>query len=446
MILEFRESDSLSMSEKNREILVNCRQIWRRRGYLLTKRIVDGCGAFTLLLVLSPMWITVSLLLSMKGPVFQRARKTGAGGISFDEFMFYLPANWLGRFLIRWSIHRIPTLFNILRGEISLIGPRALSLEDYQAFESVSHPRFSVKPGLICLWWIRSQSNIDYGTEWEADREYAEHAGAWYDTSIMLRALPTWFFGGPTADERDRVFIFGIPILNVTMDEAVRRIMESLDGESSQQVCFVNSDCVNIAFRDAAYRETLLEADTVLADGIGMKLAGKILRQNLRQNVNGTDLFPFLCKALDSSSKGMFLLGGKPGVAEEVREWIDANYPHVNVTGIRDGYFSEREEPDAIRQIADSGADLLLVAMGAPRQEMWIRQHLSETGVKVAMGVGGLFDFYSGRTPRAPVWMREIGMEWFYRFLQEPGRMWKRYFVGNFVFLFRVLKAKMGGG
>ncbi len=94
-------------------------------------------------------------------------------------------------------------------------------------------------------------------------------------------------------------------------------------------------------------------------------------------------------------------------------------------------------------QVRDSGADLLLVALGAPRQDLWIKKNIASTGARVAMGVGGLFDFYSGRIPRAPLWMREIGMEWFYRFTQEPGRLWKRYFVGNAVFLYRVIKERI---
>ena len=106
---------------------------------------------------------------------------------------------------------------------------------------------------------------------------------------------------------------------------------------------------------------------------------------------------------------------------------------------------TDAEEPEVIRGIRDSGADLLLVAMGAPRQDLWIQRHLAATGVKVAMGVGGLFDFYSGRIPRAPRWVREIGLEWLYRFSREPRRMWRRYFLGNPLFLARVLMEKGRG-
>jgi N-acetylglucosaminyldiphosphoundecaprenol N-acetyl-beta-D-mannosaminyltransferase len=130
-------------------------------------------------------------------------------------------------------------------------------------------------------------------------------------------------------------------------------------------------------------------------------------------------------------------------VAESVTQWIATQYPGVTVSGCHHGYFRPEEEPEVIQNIAESGADILLVAMGVPQQDKWIDGHLHELGVKVAMGVGGLFDFYSGRILRAPLWVREIGMEWFYRFLQEPGRMWKRYFLGNGVFLFHVLRERI---
>ena len=110
---------------------------------------------------------------------------------------------------------------------------------------------------------------------------------------------------------------------------------------------------------------------------------------------------------------------------------------------MRIGYFDVGEDETILDKIQQSNADLVLVAFGAPKQDLWIHKHLPGTGVKVAIGVGGLFDFYSGRLPRAPQWMRELGMEWAFRLIQEPGRMWKRYLVGNFVFLGRTLAWKL---
>jgi N-acetylglucosaminyldiphosphoundecaprenol N-acetyl-beta-D-mannosaminyltransferase len=115
-------------------------------------------------------------------------------------------------------------------------------------------------------------------------------------------------------------------------------------------------------------------------------------------------------------------------------------YPGLEIAGARDGYFRPEEEGAVIEAINGSGARILLVAFGAPRQELWIARWRDRLAPPVAMGVGGLFDFYSGRIPRAPVWMREIGLEWVFRLMQEPGRMWRRYVIGNPLFLYRVRK------
>lgn len=239
----------------------------------------------------------------------------------------------------------------------------------------------------------------------------------------------------------DRPELLGIPLDNVTLTEAVAAIVERLDGHRPQQVCFVNADCVNIAFRHPPYLDVLRHADLVFADGIGLKLAGLALGNPVRDNVNGTDLFPRLCEALSETGKSLYLLGARPGVVDDLCVWIASHYPGLVIAGSRHGYFSADEEPAVIEAIADSGAEVVLVAFGAPQQELWIHRHLSELGVKVAIGVGGLFDFYSGRIPRAPRWMRRVGLEWFYRLCQEPSRLWRRYLLGNPLFLLRVALA-----
>jgi len=113
-------------------------------------------------------------------------------------------------------------------------------------------------------------------------------------------------------------------------------------------------------------------------------------------------------------------------------------FPDLRIAGARDGYFTTEEEPAVVAEINDSGAAILLVAFGVPRQELWIASRRNELKTPVCLGVGGLFDFYSGRIARAPVWMREIGLEWVWRMLQEPKRMWRRYIIGNPLFLSRV--------
>ena len=134
----------------------------------------------------------------------------------------------------------------------------------------------------------------------------------------------------------------------------------------------------------------------------------------------------------------MYFLGGKPGVAEAMVKNVQEQFPGLPIAGYHHGYLTDEEEASVIQEISTSGAQILLVAFGAPRQELWIDAHKHELGVGIAMGVGGLFDFMSGRVNRAPLWMREIGLEWVFRLLQEPGRLWRRYVIGNPLFLWRV--------
>lgn len=243
----------------------------------------------------------------------------------------------------------------------------------------------------------------------------------------------------------EKIELFDIPILNVSRTEAVRYLMTSLASDEARQVCFVNAHCVNVSKKDPLYMQVLQNADTVFADGAGMGIAAKVLGKPLRDDVNGTDLFPILCQALQNSPYQVFLLGGEPGVAEKMARRVGEQFPGLQTCGTRDGYFDPSSSVQIAEQIRASGAELLLVAMGVPKQELWIAEHLQNLGVKVAMGVGGLFNFYSGTIPRAPYWMRRAKLEWLHRLYREPGRLWRRYLVGNILFLLRLFGERARG-
>ncbi|HEY5141223.1 MAG TPA: WecB/TagA/CpsF family glycosyltransferase, partial [Methylococcales bacterium] len=134
----------------------------------------------------------------------------------------------------------------------------------------------------------------------------------------------------------------------------------------------------------------------------------------------------------------LFLLGGLPGIAELTAQAMQQRYPDLLIAGSHDGYFTSEQESKVIATINNSGAAILLIGFGVPKQELWLARHREQLQPTVCLGIGGLFDYYSGRIPRAPVWLREIGLEWTWRLIQEPGRMWKRYLIGNPLFLYRV--------
>lgn len=407
----------------------------------LMMRLFDIGLSLVLLLPVLPL-----LALALPGSVREQHTLRGRGGSPFIRWHLRLPQSVRGRLLRKLRVDRAPVLFNILKGQMSWVGPRPVPIE--QAIPPELQPiRDRVRPGIYSLWTLRQRTSIDYEDEWHCDAEQLAQQSPRHDLGILARSLLAGIYGQSTATDNEPGLVDTVRIHPLTMGETLDVIEEHCAHAETAclQLCFVNPDCVNIARRNARYRRVINQADLVVPDGIGMRLAGRILKHGFRQNVNGTDLFPRLCQRLNERQGSMYLLGGQPGVADATAEWIRQNYPEVIIAGTRHGFFSAEQEPALIEEIRAAQADVLLVAMGAPRQELWIHEHGAGCGVRVAMGVGGLFDFYAGRIPRAPRWLREVGGEWLYRLYQEPRRMWRRYLVGNFTFMTAVLMQRWLG-
>lgn len=240
--------------------------------------------------------------------------------------------------------------------------------------------------------------------------------------------------------------VFGIRILNSGMPQVLDDIEETLASGQQTTIGFVNADCLNKCYSNTKYHRTLQEMHRVYPDGIGVRLASQMFGNGVEDNINGTDLFPQLCERLASSSQGVFLLGAKEGIARAAADYMLNQYPGLVISGCHHGYFKSDEEDEVINTINESRAAVVLVALGAPRQEIWLSENRYRLNARVLMGVGGLFDFYSGSVTRAPVWLREVGLEWVWRLVQEPGRMWRRYVIGNPLFLYRVWSQKRKNG
>lgn len=371
----------------------------------------------------------------------QRQTVAGRHGQTFGRWHLALPANRLGRLLQHLGVAQWPVLLNILNGDMAWVGPRQMP----PAAQASAHPALMlVRPGLVNRWALRQRTAVNYGTELDADLEYVCVRGLRHDLGLLLHAVLLSWLPAPKPAQPGRITVGDVAFDNVSMEQALSQISQMLDGQSAQQVSFVNPACVNIAAGHRGYRRLLARAALVLPDGIGIKIAADLLGQPLRQNVNGTDLFAPLCDLLELRQASLFLLGGQPGVAEKVAQVVQARWPGLRIAGLRDGFFSVADEGAVAAQVRHSQADLLLVARGVPMQDEFIDRHLHQLGVKVAMGVGGLFDFVCGRINRAPVWMRDLGLEWVYRLMQEPTRMWRRYLLGNFTFLARMLMQRLG--
>jgi len=238
--------------------------------------------------------------------------------------------------------------------------------------------------------------------------------------------------------------IAGVRIDNVSEAEAVERIDRLLEEGGPHYMVVVNAAKVAVASKEEGLRGVIERADLVTADGMSVVWASRLLGRPLKERVTGIDLFDRLVEHAARKGLSVYFLGAKDEAVSGVVERFRALHPGLRVAGYRNGYFSAQESGRIAEQIRESGADLLFVAMGSPAQEYWISSTVGMTGVRFALGVGGSFDHLSGLARRAPVWMQSAGLEWFYRLIREPRRLWRRYLVGNSIFVWLVLKQLLG--
>jgi N-acetylglucosaminyldiphosphoundecaprenol N-acetyl-beta-D-mannosaminyltransferase len=209
-------------------------------------------------------------------------------------------------------------------------------------------------------------------------------------------------------------------------------------------VFFANVHTIHIAQEMSDFRQAVNDAELVLPDGSGLAIAGRILGSRIRSNLNGTDFAPKLFRYAEDRGCSLYLLGGRSEVVGACREILRMKYPRLNISGFQSGYFNHGEEQQIIDDINACRPDILLVALGSPLQELWVARHQCELNARVCFAVGGLFDFVAGVVPRAPAWMRGLGMEWLYRFIQDPVTKWRRVFVEIPAFLGLVASAWVG--
>ena len=189
----------------------------------------------------------------------------------------------------------------------------------------------------------------------------------------------------------------------------------------------------------------VLKRCLVMNDGIGVDAASRILfGSRFPQNLNGTDFTPNYFRNTRNTYR-IFFLGSSSGVAERAASRLIAMCGRHKIAGCQNGYSRAGDNMGIVAKILASEADVVLVAMGNPAQEMWLAENLEATGCRLGFAVGALFDFLSGDVPRAPSWVRSVRMEWVYRLLREPGRLWRRYVLGNPIFLLRVLNQWFSG-
>jgi N-acetylglucosaminyldiphosphoundecaprenol N-acetyl-beta-D-mannosaminyltransferase len=236
--------------------------------------------------------------------------------------------------------------------------------------------------------------------------------------------------------------IFDIPIDLGRPADLLKRITGWVgDGGGARRVMYVNAHVLNQSQENPELHEALMSADLVYCDGYGVRLAAKAMEAEVPHRMTGADWVWGLSSLCETSEVSVYLLGSDPGVAAEAAERLHRWYPRLQISGTHHGYFELGSEHDQ-RVVEDINArrpDIVLVGMGSPKQEQWVQRHAHELDTDVLWTVGALFDYVSGRVPRAPAWLADNGLEWIFRLAIEPNRMWRRYLLGNPVFVSRVM-------
>ncbi len=246
------------------------------------------------------------------------------------------------------------------------------------------------------------------------------------------------YAGGESEQSR----IFDIPVELARPEDLLRRITGWVgSGLGAHRVMYVNAHVLNQSQEKPALRSALQSADLVYCDGYGVRLAAKSLAVEIPHRMTGADWVWDLAGLIEAAGHSVYLLGSEPGVTDEAATRLRRAYPDLEVAGFHHGYFELGSAHDerVIEDINAKRPDIVLVGMGSPKQELWVQQNAHRLDTDVLWTVGALFDYVSGRVPRAPAWLADNGLEWIFRLAIEPNRMWRRYLLGNPVFVRRVM-------
>ena len=240
-------------------------------------------------------------------------------------------------------------------------------------------------------------------------------------------------------EELPIVNFMGVKMHSSTMEETVSVISDRIEENIFTQHVVVNVAKIVNMKNDPILRESVLSCDIINIDGMGVVFGARLKGINIPERVAGVDLFNELLKKSEEKGFPVFFLGARQEVVEETARRMQQSLPDLKIAGFHHGYFWD-DEKDVVEMIRKSGAYLLFVAITSPRKENFINKWKNQLGVRFVMGVGGTFDVISGKVKRAPKWMQHAGLEWFFRVMQEPGRMWKRYLVTNSKFAWMLLR------
>jgi N-acetylglucosaminyldiphosphoundecaprenol N-acetyl-beta-D-mannosaminyltransferase len=239
-----------------------------------------------------------------------------------------------------------------------------------------------------------------------------------------------------------RITILNTPVDALSMENTLRIIDDSIKNKQTIKHVVVNAAKLVNMQKDKKLFDSVVSSDIINADGQSIIYAAKLLNKKLPERVSGIDLMEKLVELAYLRKYRIFFFGAKEAVLKKVISFYSKKYSPNIIAGFRNGYFSASDEMDIVNEISFSNPDILFVAISSPKKEIFLNKYKNNLNVPFVMGVGGSFDVIAGITKRAPYWMQKIGLEWFFRFLQEPRRMWKRYLITNILFIYYIIKNK----
>ena len=246
----------------------------------------------------------------------------------------------------------------------------------------------------------------------------------------------------------DKVKILGINVSSITNSDLLDSFTDIINNKLKTQVCITPVNSLLVAYENPAVKSVYNNADFVICDSVPLKWASAFLGTPIKERITGLDLLPDLVDLSAKHNFSIFLLGASPGVGAQLKKAILEKHPHCNVNGIYVPpfmkVFSDVENQKMVDAVNDAKPDILLVSLTAPKQDIWIAQNLNQLNATLCVGIGGAFEVMAGIAKRSPYWMQKAGLEWFFRLIQEPRRLYRRYLIEAPAFIPLVIKQKLG--
>lgn len=237
----------------------------------------------------------------------------------------------------------------------------------------------------------------------------------------------------------DKEIFLGVKVISMNYEEIIKDIKKRMDNGLKSTIIAVNPEKIIAANKDERVRKIINNSTYQIPDGVGILIASRLKGGNIRTRVTGVDMMERLLEFAANEGKRVFMYGAKEEVVVQAKKNIERKYPSIQISGYSNGYVKDHKA--LVKKINESNADILFVALGSPRQEFWIFEHMDDLKVKVFQGVGGSFDVFAGHVKRAPVIFRKLGLEWFFRLITDPKRIKRQTALPKF--LFRIVKEKM---